>query len=63
MLLNIPEVGRPFLVCEECGAIIELPKHVPIVNIWREHARFCPDGCVAPSLTAKYLQLTRIASG
>lgn len=63
MLVQVPKDGDPYLVCEDCGAILLLPKRVPIINIWREHARFCPDGCVAPPLSAKYLKLTRLASG
>jgi len=63
MLLQVPKDGEPFMVCEDCGVILTLPARVPIINIWREHARFCPDGCVAPPLSAKYLKLTRVASG
>ena len=63
MIIKVPEDGAPYLVCEECGAVVLLPKRVPIVQVWREHARVCPEGCPAPPATATHLKLTRIASG
>ncbi len=62
MLIHIPEVGVACLECEQCRALVRLPKKVPIIDVWRAHARVCRRGCPMPPATTAYLKATRLAA-